>query len=237
MTAAESVNPAPAVLPPPMPQQVQTSRLLRVSRGFSCLFWSLPLLAASYTVAQVSMLPMRWMFALLLICFVPMICGLWILRASGDLTPCWGRRLGRLSMLVLVSVYLCPFWVWWRLAPMQLYFATNIALQVLVMMGLLVELNRLATECAHWLGDKALRRESKAGWMMVLWLSTCTAGALGWLFHRAGLLDAGLLTVLVQLSELPKEARYLFLLPFAMTAYVMWRAKETAFHRALKSAS
>jgi hypothetical protein len=98
-------------------------------------------------------------------------------------------------------------------------------------------MNRLAGECARWLSDKALRRESNAGWMMVLWLSACTVGALGWLFHRAGLLDAGLPAVLAQLSELPKEARYLFVLPYAMTAYVMWRAKETAFHHALKSGS
>jgi len=237
MSGFEPTPPVLPVTPPPSPQPISTDRLLRVSRGFSCLFWSLPLLTVSFTVAQVSMLPMRWMFALLLICFVPLICGLWTLRASGDLTPRWGRRIGRLSMLVLVTVYLCPFWVWWRLAPMQLYFAVNIALHALVMMGLLVELNRLAGECARWLDDKALRRESNAGWMMVLWLSACTVGALGWLFHRAGLLDAGLPTVLAQLSELPKEARYLFVLPYAMTAYVMWRAKETAFHRALTSGS
>jgi len=223
-------------IPPPIPQPLETARLLRVSRGFSCLFWSLPLLALSTAYALKSTLPMRWMFALLLICFLPMICGLWTLRASGDLTPRWGRRIGRISMLVLVVVYLCPFWVWWTLTPTQLYFAANIALYALVMLLLLVELNRLAGECARWMGDTSLRRESNAGWMMVLWLSTCTVGALGWLFHRVGLLEAGVPTVLAQLSELPREACYLFLLPYAMTAYVMWRAKETGFRRALESA-
>jgi hypothetical protein len=71
---------------------------------------------------------------------------------------------------------------------------------------------------------------------MVLWLSGCTVAALAWLFHRAGLLEAGVPRVLAQLSQLPSEARTLFLLPFAMTAYVMWRAKETGFRRAVKEA-
>ena len=38
--------------------------------------------------------------------------------------------------------------------------------------------------------------------------------------------------VLAQLADLPGEARMLFLLPYAMTAYVAWRAKETGFRRA-----
>ena len=69
----------------------------------------------------------------------------------------------------------------------------------------------------------------------VLWLSACTVGALAWLFHRAGLLEAGLAAVLARLADLPAEARALFLLPYAMTAYVAWRTKEAAFRRAAGS--
>ncbi len=61
--------------------------------------------------------------------------------------------------------------------------------------------------------------------------------ALAWLFHRAGILEAGVPTVLAQLAKLPQEARMLFLLPYAMTAYVMWRAKETGFRRAFRAES
>ena len=71
---------------------------------------------------------------------------------------------------------------------------------------------------------------------MVLWLSACTVGALGWLFHRGGLLAAGWPAVLAQLADLPREARTLFLLPYAMTAYVAWRAKESGFRRAAETA-
>ncbi len=211
--------------------------LLRMSRGFSCLFWSMPLLSMAHAAALLSLLPSHWMFALLLASFLPLGCGLWMLRASGDLTPRWGGRIGQASLLAMVGMYLCPFLVWWVAVPSKLYFAANAAAHYVAMVGLLAALNRLAGECARGWGDAPLRRESAAGVGMVLWLSGCTVAALAWLFHRAGILDAGMPTVLEQLAELPREARYLFLLPYAMTAYVMWRAKETGFRMAIGGAA
>lgn len=213
------------------------ARLLRMSRGFSCLFWSLPLLSAAHGLALIPLLPERGMFALLLAPYLPLGCGLWLLRAGAGLTPRWGAKAGRVSLLALAAFGLCPFWMWWNLAPLRLYFAANAAAHYLATLGLLAELNRLAGECARGLGDVPLRREARAGFVMVLWLGGCTAGALAWLFHRTGLLEAGLPTVLARLAELPAEARYLFLLPYAMTAYVMWRAKETGFRHAVSPAA
>ena len=208
------------------------AQVLRISRGFSCLFWSMPLLSAAHALALGSLWPARWTFGLLLACFAPLACGLWMLHAGAGLTPRWGVRVARISLLALAAICLCPFLVWWHLAPTRLYFAANAAAHYVVLVALLAELNRLAGECAKWLGDAPLRREALAGLGMVLWLSACTVGALAWLFHRVGLLEAGAPTVLAQLAELPSEARTLFLLPYAMTAYVMWRAKETGFRRA-----
>jgi hypothetical protein len=215
---------------------LRPQRLLRMSRGFSCLFWSLPLLSAAHAFALVSILPAGWMSGLLMACFLLLACGLWMLRDGGNLTPQWGARIGRVSMRALIAAGLFPFLVWWRLSPVQLYFGVNAGLHYLVMIGLLAGLNRLAGEFARGLGDASLRRESLAGLVMVLWLSSCTVGALAWLFHRSGLWETGFQNMLVQLAELPGEARSLLLLPYAMTAYVMWRAKETGFRRAVAPA-
>jgi hypothetical protein len=231
MTAQASKATASAAAAPCEP-----ACLLRISRGFSCLFWSLPLLSAAQALALAAFLPVRGLFGLLLLPFLPLACGLWMLRAGAGLTPRWEARLGGVALLALVGAYLCPFLAWWSLAPTRLYFAVNVGAHYVAMIGLLAGLNRLAGECARGLGDAALRREALAGLGMVLWLSVCTVGALAWLFHRAGLLEAGAPTVLAQLAALPREARYLFLLPYAMTAYVMWRAKETGFRRAVAAA-
>ena len=213
---------------------LEPARLLRVSRGFSCLFWSLPLLSTAHALVLASFLPPRWLLGLQPVCFLPLICGLWLLRASGPLTPRWSIRIGRISLLALTAIYLGPFVVWWTLVPLRLYFAVNTGLHYLVTIALLAALNGLAAECARGLGDAPLKREALAGLGMALLLSICTVGALMVLFQRAGLLAAGVPAVLSQLAQLPGEARALFLLPYAMTAYVMWRAKETGFRLAVQ---
>lgn len=213
----------------------ESERLLRMSRGFSCLFWSLPLLAAAHLVSTGPDLPVRWMIGGLLVSFLPLAFGLWMLGTCGEPTPRWRCWIGRVSLLSFVGMYLCPFLVWWSEAPTQIYFAANSVAHFVVMIAVLAGLNRLGGEAAHWLADVSLRRESKAGVGMVLWLSGCTVIALVWLYRREGVLDAGIPTVLSELAHLSVEARTLFLLPYAMTAYVMWRAKETGFRRAVRA--
>ena len=230
MSAAPTAPAAPCLSPEPA--AIEPARLLRMSRGFSCLFWSLPVLTAAHACALASFLPARGMLGLLLASYLPLVCGLWMLKAGEDRVPGWGARIGRIALLTFIALVLCPFLVWCVFAPTRLYFAVNAAVLYLVMISLLIGLNRLAGAFGRGLGDTPLRRESQAGWIMVLWLSVCTVVAVAWLFHRAGVLEAGVPMVLAQLAELPNEARTLFLLPYAMTAYVMWRAKETGFRRA-----
>ena len=210
----------------------ESARMLRMSRGFSCLFWSLPVLAAAHAVALLPVLSIRAAIGMLLLGFLPLLCGLWRLRLCGALTARWGRRLGGVAALAFAAMYLCPFPAWWRAFPMQGYLAANMVAHYLVTVGLLAGLNRMAAEAAQWMEDATLHREALAGMGMVWWLSGCTLAALAWLFHRAGLWAAGWTTVLEQAAQLPGEARYLLLLPYAMTAYVMWRTKESGFQRA-----
>lgn len=215
----------------------ESARMLRMSRGFSCLFWSLPLLAAGHAVALMPVLSVRMAIGGLLVGFLPLLCGLWRLRLCGGVTPRWGRRVGGVTFLVFVVMYLSPFPAWWRAAPMQGYLAANVVAHYLMVVAMLAGMNRMVAEAARWRGDSLLHREALAGLGMVLWLSACTLLALVWLFHRAGLWQAGLATILAQAAQLPGEARYLLLLPYAMTAYVLWRAKESGFHWAVRARS
>ena len=54
MSGADSI---PSAVPPAVPPAVagcDPARLLRVSRGFSCLFWSLPLFSTAHAMALVA---------------------------------------------------------------------------------------------------------------------------------------------------------------------------------------
>ena len=207
-------------------------QILRIARGFSCLFWSLPFISAAHALALGGLVPERWMLAGLPASFLPLACGLWMLRAAGEPVPRWRVRVGRVALVALLVAWLSPFLLWWTAVPLRYYFAANAGAHYLLLIVLLAGLNRLAADFAQILNDTALRREALAGLWMVLWLSACTVGALVWLFQRAGLLAAGLPAVLAELAALPREAQTLFMLPYAMTAYTMWRAKETGFRNA-----
>ena len=209
---------------------------LEVSRGFSSLFWGMPAMALAHAAALAGLWPVRVMIGVAVASFLPVGHGLWRLRSAGELTGRWRRRTGQAAGLALATAYLSPFLVWWSVWPMEGFFAVQAGGHYLALVVLLVVLNRLAGEAARGLGDAALRREAKAGAGMVAGMSLCTVTALVWLFHRAGLLEAGVPTLLAQLSRLTGETRTLLLLPYAMTAYVMWRAKEAGFRRAVDRA-
>ena len=217
---------------PPAAGPAAPARILRMSRGFSALFWGLPLLSAAHALALLAVVPVRWLSLAYPASFLPVAWGLWMLPRDGEWTPHWHGKLGRAWLWTLAAFYLSPFAVWWPQVPLRIYFAVNAAAHYAATLGLLVALNRLAGAAARGLGDAALKREALAGTGMVLWLSGCTVGALAWMFHRAGLFEAGLATVLLRIAGLPAEARTLLLLPYAMTAYVMWRAKEAGFRLA-----
>ena len=223
--------PIRAATPAPAPAEPSTAQTLRMARGFSCLFWSLPLLSAAHAAALEAFVPPHLALGLLPACFLPLAWGLWMLRRGAAPLPRWNRRVGRAALLALAAAGLSPFLAWWEAAPMQTYFAINAGAHYLATVALLASLNRLAAAWARGVGDAPLRKEAQAGFWMVLWLSVCTVGALAWLFYRAGFWEAGAPAVLARLAVLPSEARTLFLLPYAMTAYVAWRAKETGFRR------
>ncbi|MDY0149042.1 MAG: hypothetical protein RBT03_03030 [Kiritimatiellia bacterium] len=215
----------------PEPTRDEGGHALQLSRGFSSLFWGMPTLAVAHAVALTGLWPTRWMMGWLLCAYLPVLLGLWRLRIVGDWTPHWRRRTGQALALALATLYLAPFLVWWSVWPLQGYFAIHAAGHYVAMVVFLASLNRLVGEVGRGWGDGAMRREAKAGIAMVVGMSTCSVAALLWMFHRAGVLEAGSATVLAQWSRLAGEARTLFLLPYAMTAYVMWRAKEGGFRR------
>ena len=225
-----------AAVPPPAPARCEPWMLLRTSRAFACVFWGLVTLAGGHAAALSGALPVAPAIGLQMASFLPLACGLWRLRFGGDLVPGWGRRLDWATMLAVASAYLSPFLPWWVAAPERAFFAANAAAHYLATVALLATLNRIAAETGRWLGDSGLRREANAGMGMTLWLSACTALALAWLYHRAGVIEEGISTLLAHASRLPKEARTLFLLPYAMTAYVAWRTKVTGFRRAFLAA-
>ena len=120
--------------PPPVPPP---ARLLRMTRGFSCLFWSMPLLAMANAAAFAGLLPARWLTPAWLGGCLPLACGLLLLRAAAAADSRERRAVERMLGLALLAAGLAPFRAWWGHAPERIYFAANAGLHYGVMIGLL----------------------------------------------------------------------------------------------------
>ena len=202
---------------------VSADALIRVARGFSCIFWGIPLSLLLFSVTLdirlFSFVRMpAYVFGVFLACI-----GAVFLQRAGPLSDKWARRVRQALFLLLVEVYLAPFVYWWRQMPQIPYFAANMTGLVLCTTWGLFVVNRLAGEVCKLLYDRTFFIEAQvAGWL--------TAGFM--IIPFAYALCYSVRTVLRPDDDfsfnlgLPSWIYVLALLPFSITMAVSWKIKE-----------
>jgi hypothetical protein len=197
--------------------------LIRVARGFSCIFWGIPLSLLLFSGAlDIRLFAFVRMPAYVLGIFVAYI-GTVFLQRAGPLSDMWTRRVRQLLFLLLAEIYLAPFVYWWRQMPQVPYFTANMLALVICTTWVLFVVNRLAGEVCKLLCDRTFLIETQvAGWLSVGFMLTPLAHAL-YTSIRAVLQPDG---PSVFVFELPLWIYALALLPFTITMAVSWKIKE-----------
>ena len=197
--------------------------LVRVARGFSCIFWGIPLSLLLYSGAlDVRVFSYIRMPAYVFGIFVAYMGSVFLQRA-GALSGMWTRRVRQLIFLLLVEVYLAPFVYWWRQMPHVPYFTANMAALVICTTWTLFVINRIAGEACKLLRDSTFLLETRvAGWLAVTFMLTPLFYAL-YSAVRMYLQPDG---VFFFVLELPLWVYVLTLLPFTITMAVSWKMKE-----------
>lgn len=210
---------------------------MRAARGFSCVFWGLPLSLLLFTGAvDIRLFPRVRVPAYVMGVFV-VYCGLVFFQRIGPLTAMWQRRVRGGLLILLLEVYLAPFLFWWRQMPLVPYYAANVmALVLCTMMGLFV-LNKLGGEIARTLHDGSLYVESQiSAWLSALFLLVPVAYSLLRSLQPPIESAAALLqSMVVAPFGTPRWIYAFALLPFTLTMAIAWKAKERCL-RALKAA-
>lgn len=212
--------------------------LLRLARGFSCLFWGLPLSLLLFTGAVSFRLVLRVRLPAYVLGLLILFCGMWFLRRAPIPTRQWSRRIQQAFLVLLVQVYLSPFVHWWRLRPGVLYFSVNVlVLLVATMWGFLL-VNQLASEVARVFGDRTFQVEAQlCGWISVLFLLIPTLVVLVRSVQTTFEWESASVVSLIVIPYLvPRWSVAMALLPFTLTMTSTWRAKETCL-RALQRLS
>ena len=202
---------------------VSADALVGVARGFSCIFWGIPVSLLLYSGAlDIRLFSFLRMPAYVLGILITYI-GVVFLQRAGPLSDRWRRIVRQLIVLLLVEVYLAPFVYWWRQMPQVLYFAANMAGLILCTTWVLFAINRLAGEVCKLLRDRTFLIETQvASWLAAAFTLTPVAYALYAAVRTVLQPDAGFFFVF----ELPPWITAVVLLPFTITMAVSWKVKE-----------
>lgn len=207
---------------------VSPDTLVKVARGFSCVFWGIPIsLLMFFGTLDLGPFDRFRMPAYVLGVFV-IYCGVLLFHRAGSLGDAWRRRIRQAVMVLLLEVYLAPFVYWWKQRPDEAYYAANVLALMLVTTWGLFLINRLAGDTGRALHNSSFFIETRlSGWIVL----GCMAMPIGYAlvasahsFLEFG--DTGILSVPFSQVDFPPWVFAVALLPFTLTMAIAWKAKE-----------
>lgn len=231
--AAKTGLPAPDVTPGPL---APAGALARAMRGFSCVFWGIPLSVLLFAGAIDLRLPFAarapaYVFGIFLV-----YCGVVYFQRTALPGRRWRSLVREMLFVLLIEVYLSPFVFWWRRMPHVPYYVANILVLMLCTTWGLFILNQLAAEIARLLRDRALAVEAQiAAWLALAFMLVPTSLAL-----LQSVLAARSFGISLAPGEAvggPQRFGWLYavaLFPFALNMMIAWKTKERCL-RALQT--
>ena len=222
--------PAPHAESAPGAAEMPSARsVVQVMRGFTFIFWGLPLTLLLYFQA----LDIRSMEQLRLPSYILgmgiITAGFVLILRSGVRFPNWKRyaRHGLVSSFLLI--YLGPFVYWYRYMPrVGIYYLLNSIFLVVCIIWLLFAINWLASELGRIVGEITLERESRMfGWSVGLMMMAPLLIIFAFSSVMAMKDETSLLSEMRMVKyESPPWIQILFLLPISLTMMSSWKGKE-----------
>lgn len=205
-------------------------QLQDAGRGYLHLAWLLPLLTALFYAVFTLNLSLRQFVAPYALVF------LMIFR-------CLRRTRPPSSESGISSVFLCglgvalltPFLFFWRAAPTSLFFAINVLCHLVLSAVWLVTMHLHVLALASDFHERYFQNEVRRNLFFVLAPIGLYAGIFLYMAHRDGLWDCETAVVLFHAVVLLKEGFVFLMIPYWITAFLLWHASGVAFRRALYS--
>lgn len=217
---------------------ISADALLRAARGFSCIFWGIPLSILLYSgMLDVRIPPLLRLPTYVVGVFV-VYCGVILLQRAGPLSALWPHRVREALFLLLLEVYLAPFVYWWRQMPSVPYYVANVVGMVFCTAAGLFVLNMLAADLAKSLHDQVLHAEARvSSWLSLVFMIIPAVDAV--IRSIRSVFEAGSMMFMETFPIPPEMPRWMYavaLIPFTLTMAVAWKAKELSLKRLRLSA-
>jgi hypothetical protein len=217
--------------------------LVRLSQGFSCIFWGLPI--ALFLCVQLKILrtvvadpftrsSLEQLYFSLFVAVLALVCfGAYKLSKVPTMGDRWKRRVRVSLSLAAINLYFSPFLYWWLTMPDNAFYTLNMFAFIGSLILLLFSLNFLSMEFGRFLGDSSLVIESRLFLgINVLVLALPSAGVFVWAAIRSWHIEStqSMGLEFINLLELPYPWQLLLFivlfLPVSLTLANLWRVKE-----------
>ena len=223
----------------PPTDALSTRHLVRAVRGFSCIFWGIPLAllfmaGAVKLEALTSVQVPSYVFGAILI-----YAGMMFLYHAAPALTRW-KRLARQGLLVsLLLIYFSPLVYWWRHQPYAPYYVVNMLALVCCAVWELFVINRIAAAMAHDLGEHVVRVEAVlCGWFALALFVVPGLPLALYAVHASVRLEGNLYEGFTfAFLTVPRWLFALFILPFTLTMTSAWQAKERCLNRLREDAN
>jgi hypothetical protein len=217
---------------------VLPEQLLYLSRGFSCIFWSIPLGLILFAVVPSIQFSPYFRLPSVLVGLITAYCGLVLLRRASPITARWTKLINRSLTATFFQLYLAPFMYWWLQKPdIPYYFYNTLVFYLITAWGLFL-VNQLTGEAGRALHVESLELESYLfRWAALLFMLVPLVVILILAVYTAFRLESRIWIEMVHVGQLiPRWIFIPLLLPFTLTMAMAWKAKEHCFAALRRSA-
>ncbi len=212
--------------------------LIRLARGFSAVFWGIPVSLMLYAGALDIRVYSTFRIPAYVLGIVVIYAGLVFLRRAGAITPRWLRTVRVLLVMLVFEFYLAPFVYWWKQMPYVPYYVINVfALLACTTLGLFF-MNQLAGEVGRIAHDTTFLIETQ----ICAWLSLALMllPVLHSLYYSVRAILELRSVIFFESTSLPPPlppwTYAIILLPFTLTMATAWKAKERSLDLLRRSA-
>ena len=208
---------------------LSSRRLIPAMRGFSCIFWGMPIsILLNVHAIEIAMLG-RFCIPSYLVGMLMITIGMAFLYFARMESVFWGKtsRGGLLASCILISFG--PFVYWFTYLPrVGFYYTGNLMLMVLSFHWLLWSINQLASEIGAMTGDLDLAIEARiCAWSVVAFMLVPLVLILMFSGALVQRYESNLLSEIQGLrNQTPIWAQIFFFLPLSLTMVATWKAKE-----------
>lgn len=204
-------------------------QLVRAARGFSALFWGLPISTMLYFNAVEIRAISQLSFPAYVVGMGVVVMGLLHLHRARFESSTWSRYSRRSLFAGFLILYMAPVVFWYRvLPPLGTYYAVNIACLTASVVWLLLGINRLVEGLGVVTANPDLSIEARlCGWSVVVLMVIPVTGLLAISVFLSVKYQSTILSEIRTLQEtLPSWIHIFLLVPLSLTMIVTWKAKE-----------